>query len=254
MSAKYLGVPIKTLVIDIETSPHILYGFGLFNQNFGITQIEEPTRMICFAAQWADEKQVLFFSEYHDGHEEMVNAAWKLLDEADALITYNGDRFDIPHLNREFILAGLTPPSPYASIDLLKTVRKQFKNASNKLDWVAQMLGVGAKVKHAGFQLWLDCLRNDPKAWADMKRYNIGDIRVTLGVYKKILPWITTHPHVPMYEGRREGCPNCGGMKVTKEGRALTQSSVFQRYRCTACGKYYRGSTRLASPEARGLK
>jgi uncharacterized protein len=242
-------------VVDIETSPHILYGFGLFNQNFGISQIEEPTRMLCFAAQWTDEKQVIFYSEYHNSHEEMVQAAWDLLNEADAVITYNGNSFDIPHLNREFLLAGLTPPAPYASIDLYRTVRKQFKNASNKLDWVAQQLGVGSKVRHSGFQLWLDCLKGDPKAWEDMKRYNIGDIKITLAVYKKILPWIVAHPSVPMFEGHREGCPNCGSMKAAKEGYSYTASSKFQRFRCTnpKCGKWYRGSTRLSTPEARGL-
>lgn len=246
---------MRTLVIDIETTPHVLYGFGLFNQNFGITQIEEPTRMMCFAAQWTDEKTVMFHSEYYDGRDEMVNAAWKLLNEADAVITYNGDRFDIPHLNREFLLAGLTPPAPYASIDLLKTVRKQFKNASNKLDWVAQQLGVGAKTIHTGFQLWLDCMKGDPKAWALMEKYNRQDVKVTIGVYKKILPWITTHPSVPMYAGQREGCPNCGSLKHTKEGFTYTASSKFQRFHCSnpKCGRWWRGTARLDTPSARGL-
>jgi len=211
--------------------------------------------MICFAAQWVGEKEVIFYSEFHHTRDAMVKAAWDLLSEADAIITYNGNSFDIPHLNREFLLAGMPPPAPYASIDLYRTVRKQFKNASNKLDWVAQQLGVGAKVSHSGFQLWLDCLKRDPKAWEDMRRYNIGDIKITLAVYKKVLPWITAHPSVPMYAGQREGCPNCGSMKHTREGYSYTATSTFQRFRCAnpKCRKWYRGSTRLDAPEARSL-
>lgn len=240
--------------MDIETSPHILYGFGLFKQNFGINQIEEPTRMICFAAKWADKREVLFFSEYHDGREAMVQAAWDLLNEADAVITYNGDGFDIPHMNREFLESGLTPPAPYASIDLLKTVRKQFRNASNKLDWIVQHLGIGRKTPHSGFKLWLDCLRGDPAAWALMKRYNMQDVRVTEKLYLRILPWITQHPNVGLREGHTSGCPNCGSFKATKEGLAYTAQSAFQRYRCKDCGKYRRGTSRVLGASTAGLK
>ena len=245
---------MKILILDIETSPHILYGFGLFKQNFGINQIEEPTRMICFAAQWLGDRDVMFFSEYHDGRQEMVNAAYKLLDEADAVITYNGDGFDIPHMNREFLEAGLTPPSPYSSIDLLKTVRKQFRNASNKLDWIVQHLGIGAKTTHSGFQLWLDCLRGDAKAWALMKRYNIQDVRVTGKLYKRLLPWIQPHPNVALHDGFTSGCGNCGSFKFTREGTAKTTMGVFQRYRCKNCGKYCRGNTRILGATKVGLK
>jgi RNase_H superfamily len=185
----------------------------------------------------------------------MVEAAHKLLSEADAVISYNGDGFDFPHLNREFLAAGLTPPAPYASIDLLKTVRKQFRHASNKLDWIAQQLGVGKKTPHSGFQLWLDCLRGDPKAWKLMEKYNRQDVKVTLGVYKKILPWITTHPSVPMFEGRREGCPNCGGFKATRQGVAYTPATAYQRWKCSnpKCGRWYRTSQKADTAEARGL-
>ena len=80
-------------------------------------------------------------------------AAHDLLSEADVVVHYNGDKFDLPHLNREFVESGLGPPAPYASIDLLKTVKRKFRFPSNKLDYVVQKLRLGAKVSTGGYDL-----------------------------------------------------------------------------------------------------
>ncbi len=40
---------------------------------------------------------------------------------APILSNYNGNRFDIPMLNKEFLEAGMPPPSPAKHIDLLQT-------------------------------------------------------------------------------------------------------------------------------------
>jgi uncharacterized protein len=246
---------MKLLTIDIELAPNLAHVWGLFDQSVSLNQLMDSAYMLCFSAKWHGEKTVMHYSIHYDGQAEMRAAAWKLLDEAEAVCTYNGANFDEKHLNREFIQGGLGPPSPYASIDLLRTVRKQFKFASGKLDYVVQNLGLGKKVKHPGHTLWVDCMRGDEKAWKLMLKYCDGDVRITEKLYDKLLPWITAHPSVPMFEGHREGCPNCGSMKATKEGYSYTASSKFQRFRCTnpKCGKWYRGSTRLGTPEARGL-
>src|SRR5690242_13408889 len=144
---------MKALVIDIETSPNLAHVWGLFNQNVSINQLRESTQVICWAAKWVGKPGVLFASDHHDGHEVVVQQAWELIDEADSLVTYNGANFDTKHLNREFLLAGLAPPSPVLQIDLLRTMRKQFRFTSNKLDHVSQQLGVGKKVKHEGHEL-----------------------------------------------------------------------------------------------------
>jgi hypothetical protein len=93
---------MKRLTLDIETKAHIVETWGLFNQNVGINQILEPTRMISFAAKWLDNPRVDFYSEFHHGRDAMVRAAFALVDEADAVIHYNGKGFDMKHLNREF--------------------------------------------------------------------------------------------------------------------------------------------------------
>lgn len=238
---------MKLVTIDIETSPNLAYTWGLFKQNIGINQLMETGEVMCFAAKNYGQKPVSFFSTHHHGKTEMIEAAHQILDEADAVIHYNGKRFDIPHLNREFLEEGLTPPAPYAQIDLLNVAKKQFRFTSNKLDHVAQQLGIGAKTSHTGFQLWKDCMAGDEEAWALMKKYNIQDVELTEEVYDALLPWIPSHPNHRLYHSGVEDdlCPNCGSTDLRKEGRAYTSVSAFQRYRCADCGKWSRGNKRL---------
>lgn len=236
---------LRILTIDIENSPNIAHVWGLFNQNISLSQLQETAQTICFAAKWYGEKDVMFYSDFHDGHEVMVERAWELLNEADMLIGYNSKNFDAKHLNRELLTAGYAPPTPYKHIDLLTTARSQFRLASNKLDHVAQQLGLGGKVAHMGHQLWVRCMAGDPEAWELMKKYNIGDVVLTEKVYDKLRPWIKNHPHMPLYLGQDTGCPNCGCKEFHDTGSTAKASvTAYYQYRCASCGNVYRTTTR----------
>jgi DNA polymerase elongation subunit (family B)/predicted RNA-binding Zn-ribbon protein involved in translation (DUF1610 family) len=234
----------RILSVDIETSPVVAHAWGLFKQNIGINQIIEHPRTICFAAKWMDQKKIHFYSEFEHGPDVMFHAAHRLLDEADVVMHYNGDRFDLPRLNTEFILAGLTPPSPSKSIDLLKVMRKNFAFPSNKLAYVSERLGLAGKVKHEGHDLWIKCLNGDPKSWAKMKKYNVQDVRLLEEIYELVRPWINSHPHHGLYSGTDHVCPNCGGADLERRGFAATSVGRFQQYRCKACGSWSRDTRR----------
>jgi hypothetical protein len=191
------GIPEKrVLIIDIETRPALAYVWGVWNVNIAPQQIVEDKDIISFAARWAGTDKTVFYSDFHTGHDVMVQAAWELLDEADVVVHYNGVKFDIPHINQCFALAGLEPPSGYYQLDLLKSVRRDFNFTSNKLDNIIRQFGIGAKVEHEGFALWTKCLAGDPKAWAKMKQYNIHDVVETEALYNRLKPWVgvITHP------------------------------------------------------------
>src|SRR5690242_14089214 len=97
----------RLLVIDIETMANLAWVWGTWQQDIHPKQIVKHKRTICFAAKWVGHKKIHFYSEFHHGREAMVEAAWKLLNEADAVISYNGKKFDAKHLNSEFKLLGL---------------------------------------------------------------------------------------------------------------------------------------------------
>lgn len=246
---------MKVLTLDLETSPNLAHVWSLWNTNVGLSQLIESGEVLCFAAKWHDKKQVMFFSVKQHGKAVMLEAAHKLLSEADVVVHFNGQRFDIPHLNREFLEAGMEPPAPFAQVDLLKVVKRQFRFPTNKLDYVAQKLGVGGKAPHTGHQLWVDCLSGDEKAWALMRKYNTQDVVITERVYNKLMPWIPSHPNHRLYSESDElVCPNCGGPELKMQGKAYTSMSVYQRYRCADCGKWSRGNKRLDATEITDIK
>lgn len=246
---------MRILTIDIENRPNLGYVWGLFDQNVGLSQLVEVAETFSFAAKWYGSKEVFFYSTYHDGKKAMLEAAHALLSEADVVIGFNSKNFDMKHLNREFILAGMEPPSPYKNVDLMHVVKANFKFTSNKLDHVVQQLGLGAKTSHQGFQLWVDCMNGKEKAWALMKKYNKQDVVITEKLYDRLRPWISAHPPVSLYNGvdqDKDTCPNCGSDDLKPQGFAYTTVSKFQRYQCI-CGKWSRSAKRIEGTSTRGV-
>lgn len=251
---------MRLLTLDIETKPNVVLLFSLHGeQHIGLEQVIEFGGTICFGAMWHGTNKVMFHSDHHDGHEAMVRRAHELMSEADAIITYNGASFDVPHLNWEIEQLGLGPPAPHKNIDLYRTVRQSFRPASKKLAHVSDALGIGQKVKNAGMPLWKACMADDAKAWADMKRYCCQDVRLTDELYDRLLPWIKGHPNVTLTkqhttidtgdDGRPlDACPQCGLPGLVKRGLEYTAVSVYQRWYCDrrngGCGKYSRSTHR----------
>jgi uncharacterized protein YprB with RNaseH-like and TPR domain len=236
---------LKVLFFDIETAPHDVYTWGLFNQNVSISQIVQPGRVLGYAYKWLGDKEAWFQSDHGSGHQQMIEIAHELLSEADVVVTYNGISFDIPHMQREFLMAGLLPPKPYKQIDLLRVVRKQFKFASNKLDYVSQQLGIGHKTHHEGFPLWVKCMNGDEKAWKKMGTYAKQDVRLTEKLYHYLLPWLTAVPHMGQMAGEASSCWACGGTRLQRDGTAFAFVSSYRLYQCLNCGAWVRGSTKL---------
>lgn len=262
--AKSLQAP-KILAIDIETAPHTAYVFGLFKQNIAINQIRETGRTLCFAWKWlrgGEDKAIGYVSEL-DGREAMLKKAHELLDEADIVVTYNGKKFDVPTLNKEFLESAIGPPSPYKQVDLYTVARSQFRFASNKMDHLAKQLGIKTKVRHSGFGLWVRCMEGDKKAWEKMKRYNKRDVLILDKLYDRLLPWIKSHPNVTLYTqpigsvlptpvvNRPHGyaCPQCGSHKVQRRGTAYARTQTYARYYCTSCTSWSRERVCSKAPE-----
>lgn len=213
--------------------------------------------MICFAASWWGEEKIEWYGEYETDHEEMLDAAWQLVDEADVVCHYNGRKFDIPTLNKEFLLWDFTPPSPYQQIDLLEVMRRCFRFPSNKLEYIAEVLTTETKVKHSGHQLWIRCMNRDPEAWQEMEVYNKQDVNLLKEIYPRVLPWIINHPSISLYDSEPEAsdCPRCGANaeKMIKQGFSYTSVGKYQRYKCGSCGGWSQGNKRIERVEVRSM-
>ena len=238
---------MKILLLDIETSLHKVFTFTLFKAFIPPKQIIEPTKILCWAAKWLGKKRV-YFDDVRS--EDYIDKIYAMIDEADAIIHYNGKAFDMKHLNREFLLRRLPPPSPYANIDLLTTMRQNFKMASNKLEWVSIQLGYEGKIQHRGVQLWIDCQEhNRSKAWKEMKLYNVRDVTEMEPIYYDLLPWIKGHPNWGHYIDGDLVCRNCGSKNVKKNGIEHSTVVPYQRYRCNECFRPVHGRKKLKRDE-----
>jgi DNA polymerase elongation subunit (family B) len=232
----------KILFIDIETAPNVVYAWSLFDQNIAIDQIVTPGYVLCVSWKWQGGKtEYLRISGKETSSLQKVH---QLLDDADFVVHYNGTKFDIPTLHREFVLHGMSPPSPVKEIDLLRTVRKKFKFSSNKLDYVCQRLGLGNKVHHKGMRLWNDCMSGDVRAWRVMEKYNKQDVILLERLYERLLPWITNHPNVTKYSAV-VGCPRCGSGKFQSRGVYHTATLSYNRYQCNGCKGWFKSVTSL---------
>jgi len=241
---------MKILLLDIETAPHRVYTWGLWKQNVALNQIEEPGYTLCWAAKWYGEKEIMFSSVHGDGKTKMIKRVYDLIEEADAVIHYNGNHFDMPTLNQEFLSEGFPPPKSPVNIDLLMTARRRFRLPSNKLNYVAGFLGHGQKVEHKGMELWRECMAGHDKAWETMEKYNKGDVLLLEKVYETLRPWVPNHPNHGLYhDAAIPVCPNCGGHHLQKRGYYYTKTMRYQRFQCQDCGAWSKERTNNLDPE-----
>lgn len=245
---------MKILLLDIETAPNLAYVWGLWDQNIIIDNIVESGYTMCWAAKWLGEpaKNMHFESILGQSRAEMLIPIYDLLDEADVVVHYNGKKFDMPNLNKEFVKQEWTPPSPYKQLDLLSTVRRQFKFPSNKLDFVCRELGLGQKHHHKGMKLWHECMAGDEKAWKTMKTYNKQDVVLLEQLYNRLLPWIDDHPN--RSTSGEINCPICGSYDFQHRGPYHAKTRSYQRYRCVKGhwfkGDIIKGTRKIATPLA----
>lgn len=260
---KIVGTPeVKTKAeiwtIDIERRPRIVYEWQASRKYSSFTpesMVLEESRMISFAAKKLGEGSVFFSSEFHHGRESMLTSLYHILDSASIVVSYNGSRFDIPHINGELRDSGFPVYSPLKQIDLLQTVKRKFKYDHNRLDEVLRRWGITEqKMDAGGFDLWKRCMANDPEAWAEMREYNKQDVRSTEAAYLANLQWLAgSIPNLGLWAGEDQSfcCPACGSGEVKPEGVASTGVSLFQAYLCSKCGYRSRSNEKVGSTTLR---
>lgn len=220
-----MGKP-KILVLDIETSPATAYVWKLFDENIGLDQLITPSKIISVGAKFIGCSKT-YYKDLYDGEKNMLQMAADLLSEADAVVTYNGDKFDLPKLTGAFLLHKIKLPPPPVSIDVLKTVRK-LGLQSNRLAFASPYFDLGTKGS-TNFKLWRKFMDKDKDARKKMRLYNLRDVRVLEQLYKKVLPAIKSHPRVHSSIGT---CVKCGSKKLQYRGYYRTKTRTYRRFSC----------------------
>lgn len=249
----------KIITLDIETSPIQAYTWGIWQQNIGLNQIIRDWSVLSYCAKTLGERKVRYAdtSEEADPYDDatLMDRIWHELDEADIVIGQNSKRFDHRKINARLLQLGYRPPSPYKVIDTKVEAQKVAMFTSNKLEWLAAVLTDAPKDKHKdfpGFELWSECLKGNPRAWAVMRKYNPRDVLATEKLYLQLRPYIVGHPSLTVYgDGEKPACPKCGSHKVERRGFSYTQVGQYPRYHCNKCGGWSRGRFTVNTKEQR---
>ena len=238
-SRDLLALLNKILLIDIETLPALGWFWNLYETN--IIATVQDWRLLSFSAKWLGGEQETYID--HKTDRLLLKKIWKLLDEAEIVIAHNGDSFDIKKINARFLFWGMTPPSPYRTIDTLKISRRYFGLLSHKQDDIGKYLGTGRKIK-TDKDLWLDCIRGDKKALKQMAHYNAQDVVLLEKNYLRYRPWIKNHVNLDNYS-EQTVCPKCQSTKLVRRGYQFNQTTKYARIQCKDCKGWSRSPVNI---------
>tara|TARA_R100001594_G_scaffold53735_1_gene87272 strand:+ start:11121 stop:12080 length:960 start_codon:yes stop_codon:yes gene_type:complete len=257
----------RILVFDIETAPILGAVWQLFKANIGLNQIVRDWYVMSWAAKWVGENEVMYedIREQFDGSaesllsiaddSEILESIWKLLDEADIVITQNGKRFDVKKLNARFLDAGMQPPSSYKHIDTLEIAKKHFAFTSNKLEYMTDRFCKKYKKldhgKYYGYNLWKQCQLGNIDAWEEMEEYNKYDVLSLEELAFILAPWSNALPNLDMYYDDNENHCFCGCTQWEPTGYAYTNLSKFTKFKCVDCGTEKRDRVNVLTKEKR---
>ena len=211
--------------------------------------IEWP-RSICAAARFYGEKEIMFASEWDDGHEGFMRKTWEWYDRAHYVVGHNLQNFDSKHLKAGWAEYGWASPSPWQTVDTLKVARAEFAFESNTLDALCKRLGVQAKTDKYDPKIAQAAVDGDVKAQKKIRAYNCGDIKATESAYDRLRPWIKNHPHIGQFTGKEWSCPNCGfdGIANNPTGDAYTMVQRYRAFTCPKCNAHIRGNKKQQNP------
>ena len=230
---------IKRLFFDIETSPNIgLFWTAGYKLNIGHDNIIKERAIICICYKWAGEKEVHSLTwDNKQNDKSLLEKFVKIANEADELVGHNGDKYDLAWVRTRCLYHDISLFPSYTTIDTLKYARSKFKFNSNKLDYIAQFLGLGSKIS-TGFNLWKDIvLNNDKKAMEQMVTYCKGDVVLLEKVYNKLAPHFPEKTHT---SEDKADCPTCGSNKWSFSKRRMSAVGTTRvQMQCKKCGRYH---------------
>ena len=233
----------KRLFFDIETSPNIgLFWEAGYKKNIDSSNIIQERAIICICYKWEDEKEVYYLTwDSKQNDKTMIQKFIDVANTATELVGHNGDKFDLAWIRTRCLFHGLTMFPTYVTIDTLKVARSKFKFNSNKLNYIADYLGFGQKIK-TEFGLWKDIvLKKSKPAMEKMVKYCQKDVILLEKVFKALNTHIEAKSHYGVLFGQYKGtCPECGSDDLIGQGKRTTATGVVKlRYQCKTCNKFH---------------
>jgi len=240
---KELRTQRRRLFFDLETSPNIgLFWEAGYKKNIDYTNIIKERAIICICYKWEDDKEVHSLHwDSKQSDKSMLEKFVEVVKNAQELVAHNGDKFDLAWVRTRCLFHRIPMFPKYKTIDTLKVGRSKFKFNSNKLDYIAQYLGMGKKIK-TEFGMWKDILlKKDKVAMGKMIKYCKMDVILLEKVYNNLSVHLEPKTHYGVLYGTDRGtCPECGSdyLHICKYNTTATGLKKIQ-YQCKTCNKFH---------------
>lgn len=233
----------RRLFFDIETSPNIgLFWEAGYKKNIDYSNIIQERAIICICYKWEEEKEVYSLQwDSKQNDKAMLQKFIEVANVADELVGHNGDKFDLAWIRTRCLFHHIEMFPTYTTIDTLKVARSKFKFNSNRLNYIADFLGLGQKIK-TEYSLWKDILlKKDKIAMEKMIKYCKKDVVLLEKVFTELRSHMTPKTHYGViFGGDRGTCPECGSDDLIRAKKRITASGVSRiQLQCKTCGKYH---------------
>lgn len=233
----------RRLFFDIETSPNIgLFWEAGYKKNITTDNIIRERAIICICYKWEEEREVHSLQwDSKQCDKTMLQKFILVANQASEMVGHNGDKFDLAWIRTRCLFHQIDMFPSYITIDTLKIARSKFRFQSNRLNYIADFLGIGQKIK-TEFSLWKDILLNkDKDAMEKMIKYCKKDVILLESVFKKLRPHMISKTHYGVIFGEDRGsCPECGSDDLIINLKRTTASGLKKiQYKCKTCSTYH---------------
>lgn len=233
---------VKRVYWDIETAPNLVWSWRIgYNLNLGHDNIVKERKIICICWNYEGEDKVYSLTwDKNQDDKAMLKEFLKVANDADELVAQYGDAFDLPWFKTRCLIHGLEPLPDYKTIDTKAWASKNFYFNSNKLDYIADILGFGKKLE-TKFSLWLDVIKGSKTALDYMVKYCKVDVIRLKQVYGKLSKCVKPKTHIGVLNGHgRSSCPHCGSDNVVHSKLRVSGSGVkSHQFKCSKCEGYF---------------
>lgn len=177
----------------------------------------------------------------------LVKTAHDILQDVELIVTYNGKKFDMKHLNTRIMYhryhgrkdLSLKPLPKIKHIDLLQVMRQNYLMYSNKLGKVGKFFNVGEKEDTGGWDLWVDVYQGKKSAQRKMTSYCKQDVMLLKKLYLELRSLLKGIPNYnQFFKEETNLCPNCGSTRLHNAGTRVSGDKIQQRLRCYDCGTW----------------
>lgn len=167
---------------------------------------------------------------------------YKVLIEADCVVTHNGRRFDWKFFQTRLRKHKMAPmPKGTLHVDTCVESKRELYVVNNRLQTLAQFLTESEKMDHEGWPLWVKVHGSIPRvrdldAEQRMQAYCKQDVIALEALFKELRPVVRGLPNQNLFNPMKiNSCPHCGSTRLRAHGKRYTATRAYRRYICEDC-------------------